>query len=164
MAGYDAPRFSLRLATSSKSGVWSETDHPIFFQGQTRAKLHAKSKTSQLGRARRHQRCHPLNQGTNYHENDRNFAQWHWNNNDQKAQIDAFKNSLSILGYNTTGANVNLTIVGPLFEDDNPGTLDINADALATTANLDVLVAAGGTRSFVAAQTARMKAGKPNLT
>ena len=69
------------------------------------------------------------------------------NNNDQKDQIDAFKNSLSILGYNTTGANVNLTIVGPLFEDDNPGTLDTNADALATTANLDALVAAGGTRS-----------------
>ena len=86
------------------------------------------------------------------------------NNNDQKAQIDAFIKSLGSLGYNTTGANANLTIVGPLFEDDDPGTLDTNADALATTANLDVLVAAGGTRSFVAAQNARMKAGKPNLT
>jgi putative ABC transport system substrate-binding protein len=75
-------------------------------------------------------------------------------NAEQRKQIKTFSDFLALLGYSEPKS---LKIVGPCFADDDPAVLKTCADTLVKTANLDVLVAAGGTRSLEAAKAARGK-------
>jgi putative ABC transport system substrate-binding protein len=86
--------------------------------------------------------------------------------NKNKKMVDEFLDTLETLGFKTTGLHPNLTIAsaGPLYADDDPATLATHAKTLAQTANLDVFVAAGGTRSLNAAITARQSFATPSLT
>jgi ABC-type uncharacterized transport system substrate-binding protein len=69
-------------------------------------------------------------------------------------EIAALTKALRDYGY------TNLTIWGgePLWSDDDPGELANNAKTLATTAGLDLIIAAGGTRSVYALKDAQTKA------
>jgi putative tryptophan/tyrosine transport system substrate-binding protein len=64
-------------------------------------------------------------------------------------QIQAFKKGLE-----WAAPSPNVTIVGPLYADDNLATLDTIARSLVTTDKVDVLVAAGGSASSEAAKKA----------
>jgi ABC-type uncharacterized transport system substrate-binding protein len=81
------------------------------------------------------------------------------NNRKHDKQIKAFIASLAKAGY---AAPKNLTVVGPLWSNDDPTTLAKNAKTLAS-ANppLNLIVAAGGTASTYAAQEATKSNGIP---
>ena len=69
-------------------------------------------------------------------------------------EIAAFTDYLTKAGYS------NITIVGPLWSDDDPQRLANNAQTLAApNAGLDLIVAAGGTASVYALVDAQSKAG-----
>jgi ABC-type uncharacterized transport system substrate-binding protein len=67
-------------------------------------------------------------------------------------EINAFISSLKKAGYYKPK---NLTIIGPLWADDDPTTLNDNAKFLAkASTGLNLMIAAGGTASVYAAQDA----------
>jgi len=69
-------------------------------------------------------------------------------------EMKAFMKGLGTQGYTSS----NLTIVGPLYSDDDPALLDSNAGTLARDASLNLIIAAGGTRSVYAMQNAQTAA------
>jgi ABC-type uncharacterized transport system substrate-binding protein len=74
-------------------------------------------------------------------------------------EIAAFINSLKKAGYSKPK---NLKIIGPLWSNDDPGTLAQNAKTLADTVpELNLIIAAGGTASTYAAQAATKNNGIP---
>ena len=74
-------------------------------------------------------------------------------------EVAAFISSLKKAGYSKPK---NLKIIGPLWSNDDPGTLAQNAKTLADTVpKLDLIIAAGGTASTYAAQVATKHNGIP---
>lgn len=74
-------------------------------------------------------------------------------------EIAAFISSLKKAGYSKPK---NLSVIGPLWSNDDPGTLAKNAKTLADTVpKLDLIIAAGGTASTYAAQAATKNNGIP---
>jgi hypothetical protein len=67
--------------------------------------------------------------------------------------IAEFTTALRRYGY------TNITIVGPLWSDDDPQMLADNARTLCKTAGLDLIIAAGGTASVYALVDAQSKTG-----
>jgi putative ABC transport system substrate-binding protein len=72
-------------------------------------------------------------------------------NGNHDAQIQAFKDGLAWAGFTGARPGANVTIVGPLYADDNQKHLADNAAILVNTP-VDVLVAAGGSASSQKAQ------------